>query len=103
MSRNPCVRQRVFLGLDPSIARQWGMGWVGGSKRDEIERCDRVFLARKNGRTCAHAASLFRALPAPSRATTHERVVFGGDRSGDRKSTRLNSSHVKISYAVFCL
>src|SRR5690606_41705897 len=30
-----------------------------------------------------------------------------GDRSGgkspDRKSTRLNSSHVKISYAVFCL
>src|SRR5439155_11150869 len=25
----------------------------------------------------------------------------GGD--GDRKSTRLNSSHVAISYAVFCL
>src|SRR5207302_2760741 len=24
-------------------------------------------------------------------------------RHGDRKSTRLNSSHVKISYAVFCL
>src|SRR5436309_7115900 len=26
-----------------------------------------------------------------------------GGRSADRKSTRLNSSHVKISYAVFCL
>src|SRR5690606_41289397 len=25
------------------------------------------------------------------------------DVEGDRKSTRLNSSHVKISYAVFCL
>src|SRR5690606_15677880 len=25
------------------------------------------------------------------------------DRIADRKSTRLNSSHVKISYAVFCL
>src|SRR5256885_8575397 len=25
------------------------------------------------------------------------------DRSGDRKSTRLNSSHLVISYAVFCL
>src|SRR5438874_6490985 len=25
------------------------------------------------------------------------------DRSEDRKSTRLNSSHVEISYAVFCL
>src|SRR2546430_5462915 len=27
----------------------------------------------------------------------------GGGRSGDRKSTRLNSSHSQISYAVFCL
>src|SRR5437870_10931115 len=26
-----------------------------------------------------------------------------GDAAGDRKSTRLNSSHVAISYAVFCL
>src|SRR3712207_8100599 len=26
-----------------------------------------------------------------------------GDRSRDRKSTRLNSSHANISYAVFCL
>src|SRR5690606_40216460 len=36
-------------------------------------------------------------LPVPpylSRNTVH---------FGDRKSTRLNSSHVKISYAVFCL
>src|SRR2546430_11356510 len=38
-------------------------------------------------------------------------VVFGGRsgehevslRSADRKSTRLNSSHSQISYAVFCL
>src|SRR2546427_8611898 len=27
----------------------------------------------------------------------------GGARRGDRKSTRLNSSHSQISYAVFCL
>src|SRR5690606_40061557 len=27
----------------------------------------------------------------------------GGVAEADRKSTRLNSSHVKISYAVFCL
>src|SRR5204863_4473920 len=26
-----------------------------------------------------------------------------GRSAGDRKSTRLNSSHVEISYAVFCL
>src|SRR5438309_9261417 len=32
--------------------------------------------------------------------------IFGRafqDREGDRKSTRLNSSHSSISYAVFCL
>src|SRR5690606_28621458 len=30
-------------------------------------------------------------------------TMFDGRNSLDRKSTRLNSSHVKISYAVFCL
>src|SRR3712207_7690552 len=30
-------------------------------------------------------------------------VVTNGDRISDRKSTRLNSSHANISYAVFCL
>src|SRR5690554_7588971 len=29
-------------------------------------------------------------------------IAIGVD-DGDRKSTRLNSSHVRISYAVFCL
>src|SRR5438874_3804948 len=37
----------------------------------------------------------------------HNRRVQEGDPSAsprrDRKSTRLNSSHVEISYAVFCL
>ena len=30
-------------------------------------------------------------------------AVLVGDDPADRKSTRLNSSHVVISYAVFCL
>src|SRR5437870_10234171 len=30
-------------------------------------------------------------------------VVLKADAAADRKSTRLNSSHVAISYAVFCL
>src|SRR5690625_6809615 len=30
-------------------------------------------------------------------------VQIGVEREGDRKSTRLNSSHVATSYAVFCL
>src|SRR3989442_5911095 len=33
----------------------------------------------------------------------HSAVGPGPADEGDRKSTRLNSSHVRISYAVFCL
>src|SRR5436309_4595395 len=36
-------------------------------------------------------------------AEGEHRQVTDGRRHEDRKSTRLNSSHVKISYAVFCL
>src|SRR5690349_24020122 len=31
------------------------------------------------------------------------KIKTRAERRGDRKSTRLNSSHVEISYAVFCL
>src|SRR5690606_41311867 len=40
------------------------------------------------------------------RIVNNEMAVSTGEKYGekvDRKSTRLNSSHVKISYAVFCL
>src|SRR3712207_8861712 len=61
--------------------------------------------------------TLFRSVPRePSGREGHARrqdehhVPAGGHeldrrllRSGDRKSTRLNSSHANISYAVFCL
>src|SRR5438874_7854256 len=33
----------------------------------------------------------------------HDRPGEGDNHERDRKSTRLNSSHVEISYAVFCL
>src|SRR5690606_41373069 len=33
----------------------------------------------------------------------HDILTLRVDEELDRKSTRLNSSHVKISYAVFCL
>src|SRR5215469_8881837 len=50
-----------------------------------------------------------RGSPAiPPARTARGRVVPASDGAvrrgaGDRKSTRLNSSHVEISYAVFCL
>src|SRR5438067_7542108 len=44
----------------------------------------------------ACSAAVGSTFPAGSRAATRKTWV-------DRKSTRLNSSHVSISYAVFCL
>src|SRR5690625_5455855 len=41
---------------------------------------------------------------ASPQVTTRDGAIESGDlRRRDRKSTRLNSSHVAISYAVFCL
>src|SRR2546427_8428823 len=41
----------------------------------------------------------------PAARDQRDRVAeqVGGDHPLDRKSTRLNSSHSQISYAVFCL
>src|SRR5690606_40480049 len=40
---------------------------------------------------------------APDNVIPEEWDLEGLEKQLDRKSTRLNSSHVKISYAVFCL
>src|SRR3712207_8160997 len=56
------------------------------------------------------AAGRARALGLPTRGTTNANRLRRVDRwllatqvPRDRKSTRLNSSHANISYAVFCL
>src|SRR5438128_3204657 len=41
--------------------------------------------------------------PASSRSNAVPRVAISARGGPDRKSTRLNSSHGSISYAVFCL
>src|SRR5256885_10169427 len=41
--------------------------------------------------------------PASSAKLTHRIIQVPMDAGLDRKSTRLNSSHLVISYAVFCL
>src|SRR3712207_7993748 len=49
----------------------------------------------------AAAAAALAATAAAGAATVGIAIV--GDGFRDRKSTRLNSSHANISYAVFCL
>src|SRR5256885_5312740 len=55
--------------------------------------------------TLSPYTTLFRSTPTPRRWRSRTPPPAG--RSGatrrDRKSTRLNSSHLVISYAVFCL
>src|SRR5258708_23061878 len=41
--------------------------------------------------------------PHPGQCGRSSCAIAGGPFAGDRKSTRLNSSHQIISYAVFCL
>src|SRR3712207_8930171 len=68
---------------------------------DSIREVDRRSLAVEP-MTCPPNAfqtgeSLIRLEPGQAVTTSW------GIASGDRKSTRLNSSHANISYAVFCL
>src|SRR3989442_7949747 len=55
---------------------------------------------RPAARQADHARGILRA-PRRQPGLHTLRVILGAQR--DRKSTRLNSSHVRISYAVFCL
>src|SRR2546430_3554120 len=74
------------------------------------------FFFNDTATTEIYTLSLHDALPISTRVTAWERpggqvnetVVIEGNACsveswGDRKSTRLNSSHSQISYAVFCL
>src|SRR5690625_6088982 len=54
------------------------------------------------GRGGGHSNKAILALPSVSN-TGRIRFTEQGEIISDRKSTRLNSSHVAISYAVFCL
>src|SRR2546430_9143240 len=90
-----------------------------------LRRCARFFFFNDTATTEIYTLSLHDALPISFHGALHVGDFFralvnqeydernfrmiGGDSIGDglqhqdRKSTRLNSSHSQISYAVFCL
>src|SRR2546430_8268453 len=71
------------------------------------------FFFNDTATTEIYTLSLHDALPISNRRrlrrrhrrrlVQHERNAYVDSRREDRKSTRLNSSHSQISYAVFCL
>src|SRR5262245_62651859 len=66
-----------------------------------VERALGGEAARSADRRLSHLAASG-VVRACRRIADDVRVTLLG-RGGDRKSTRLNSSHLGISYAVFCL
>src|SRR6266576_4088653 len=75
-----------------------------GSEKGARQTADEIVAAGSDARTLP--GDLTDPATGP-RLIEHANKVFGGldvlVNSADRKSTRLNSSHVEISYAVFCL
>src|ERR1035438_3720252 len=66
------------------------------SKAGELEKNGAARLAHLQATSPAEYALLRQAI-------AHLILGLGGEDEADRKSTRLNSSHLGISYAVFCL
>src|SRR2546427_2853625 len=73
--------------------------------------CSAAFGAPPNTNVCPVCLGLPGALPVPNeqalKLAVRAALALGGTLHPksvlDRKSTRLNSSHSQISYAVFCL
>src|SRR5207302_8885046 len=96
--------------LVPSDAPAPGQQEVG---EHAIELIDRHRVVVRGHLRRGPAALLVDVVDGPVRLDVRREQVIGGAcrlaelqgpaRGEDRKSTRLNSSHVKISYAVFCL
>src|SRR5437773_4958990 len=55
------------------------------------------------GLTREHAAANLTSFDAKGRLVYRPDITAETSQDGDRKSTRLNSSHITSSYAVFCL
>src|SRR5690349_22820687 len=84
-----------------SIAVDVGGVIVGGGAPVVVQSMTNTDTADIDS-TVAQVAALFRAGSELVRITV-DRDESAAAVPKDRKSTRLNSSHVEISYAVFCL
>src|SRR5437764_9879697 len=95
---NNCLLARRLLERGTRFVQLFHWGWDqhGDSKENDI----RDGLARQTKQTDRACTALIKDLK--QRGLLEDTlIVWGGEL--DRKSTRLNSSHRCISYAVFCL
>src|SRR5688500_20081822 len=75
------------------------------SPRNSLFPYTTLFRSRRRWRVHhAHGRARNRGqVPPPDQGHRHQEQHPRHDQVGDRKSTRLNSSHLVISYAVLCL
>src|ERR1035437_3719871 len=104
-SRWPCSRGPMRFGFmegwSPRDARLYRINQAADHLADPDEYRDRLFLRAAVARLARHRLAIAAAHHPRHRP---DRFRHGGAQSVvDRKSTRLNSSHANISYAVFCL
>src|SRR5688572_31288079 len=95
-------REEILINATPSEVRA-ALVDSGVLQEVQIERTSRVGLVSN-----IYKGKVSRVLPGMQAAFVElglERTAFlhASDIARDRKSTRLNSSHSQISYAVFCL
>src|SRR5207249_5805554 len=76
---------------------------LGGDDHQADNRSRRGIHRFQPRTTVGGATSMAWRRPAPDTNAAAIVAKISRDCSTDRKSTRLNSSHVSISYAVFCL
>src|SRR3712207_8139017 len=80
-----------------TLFRSGGGGRPGRDRREGQRRAAALRADRRRGRRAAGREDRREA------RDRQRRLLRRADRGLDRKSTRLNSSHANISYAVFCL
>src|SRR5436853_2589352 len=93
-------------------------GWPGHPRRETVASAVRCIVSEINplcNRNCPKSGSPIPILNSLGLSSSpqfsgsmrpnsfHSGEAYARHDDGDRKSTRLNSSHLGISYAVFCL
>src|SRR5438034_11173708 len=97
-SENSCLQPAECAASREDVGRR-------GSERDPSEQVKSQAVAREQ-RVHRKGSVLDFQTAEDDRAGNHQHFdvgIRGITTAGDRKSTRLNSSHTVISYAVFCL
>src|SRR5690606_40626507 len=91
------------IGQAAQLALQHFVGTQGIGKLDQRDVLHNAGQVDGSFDTRVAAANDRHSLALKERAVAVRAVGYTGVAVLNRKSTRLNSSHVKISYAVFCL